>query len=168
MNLLTSLIAIFFLNSCNQVQEKSQSLLKNEDIIVSDKNKSISLDSLSIKYWKSTEANEYYFKYSDNIIQISSQYFSLNKNVSKEATVSKFLNYIDVFFIAKIQVVEVTRKRSEDSIVADYSVLTIQGYKDGKEIINRIIQIGEEEYNIEYNPKFIEFYEFLDGLVTEK
>ena len=43
----------------------------------------------------------------------------------------------------------------------------IESYRDGKKIIYNRTQIGEEEYDVEYNPKFLEFYKFLDCLVVE-
>jgi len=168
MNVLMFMVGMFFLNSCGQIEEKKQLFEGNKEMVVSDKIKPINLDSLSVKYWKSTEANEYWFKYSDNSIQISSQYFSLNRKILKESTISKFLNYIEVFFISKTQAVEITRERRKESIITDYPVLTVKCYKSGKEIINRTIQIGEEEFEIKYTPEFIEFYEFLDDLIATK
>lgn len=168
MNLLISFLAICFLNSCNQFKEKSQVSMSNKDTIISDEKRLVNLDSLSIKYWKATEANEYYFKYSNGVIQVSSQYSSLNKTVSKEITVKKFINYIDAFFIDKTQEIEFSKLKCSEPIVTDYSVITIQGYRDRREIINQKIQIGEESYKIKFNPKFIEFIEFLEELTLQK
>ena len=163
MNLLTFLMTIFLLNSCDQAQEEKPLLIENNNMVTNDKNKYFSLDSVYIEYWKSTQANEYYFQYSDNIIQINSQYSSFYKKISKETIVSEFLNYINQFYIEKFDSI-VLLKRSEPAIVTDYPSIRVKVFKGEKEVLNKDITLYS---NIEFHPKFIEFYEFLDGLVTE-
>lgn len=125
----------------------------------------IKLDSITVKYWKNTEANEYHFQYLDGQIQVSSQYFSNEKIITDTVVINKLLRYLDAFFMTRIEKVEFSRKRSSDPIITDYSSLKFEGFFNGKMVFDEIIQIGEEEYDVKFNPKFIEFYEYLDSLV---
>ena len=166
MNLLTFLMTIFLLNSCDQAQEEKPLLIENNNMITNDKNKYFNLDSVYIEYWKSTEANEYYFQYSDNIIQISSLRFSFNKKISKETIVSEFLNYINRFYIEKEKII-FSKKKTGYITSSHPPIITVKLFKKGDVVLEQETQMGSETHKIEYNPKFIEFYEFLDGLVTE-
>jgi hypothetical protein len=55
---------------------------------------------------------------------------------------NKFVNYINLFYIDCTEEIVLEKK-------------------------NNRTQIGEEEYDVEYNPKFLEFNKFLDCLVVE-
>ena len=155
MNLGVIITIMFILNSCGQpqsVENKTNSM-------------QIKLDSITVKYWKNTEANEYHFQYLDGQIQVSSQYFSNEKIITDTVVINKLLRYLDAFFMTRIEKVEFSRKRSPDPIITDYSSLKFKGFFNGKMVFDEIIQIGEEEYDVKFNPKFIEFYEYLDSLV---
>jgi len=168
LNLLVYFLIFLFFYSCNQLTENSQEANEIKDTMLSEETSLVSLDSLTIRYWKATDANEYFFKYSNGDIQISSQYSSLNKTIARDITIRKFNSYIDTLFIYNNKEIELSRLKRKESIVTDYSVITIKGYRDKQEIINQKIQIGEENYKVKFNPKFIEFVELLDELILEK
>ncbi len=160
MNIIVAVIMVFFFNSCNQVNKSEASLVENQDNV-------FLLDSLLIKYWKSTEANEYYYIYSDSTIIINSQYFAVNKKLSEKIVINSFLNYINVLFINNTQNIIVRKTKTKETIITNYSVIKLKGYKNGDIIINQNIQIGEEGFDIEYSPIFLEFYDFLDNLLID-
>ena len=54
---------------------------------------------------------------------------------------------------------------SAHPIVTDYPYLTFTLYFENELVKKQSIQYGEEGYDIEYNPKFVAFYKFLDNLV---
>jgi len=80
---------------------------------------------------------------------------------------NKFVNYINLFYIDCTEEIVLEKKKRQYIVSTDYPDVVTEGYKDGKKIIYNRTQIGEEEYDVEYNPKFLEFYKFLDCLVVE-
>ena len=40
------------------------------------------------------------------------------------------------------------------------------GFKEKQKIFNNDVQIGYESYDVEFNPKFMKFYELLKSLVN--
>ncbi len=74
-------------------------------------------------------------------------------------------HFVKLFYIDKREKIVLNRTKREYLEYSDYPFIEVIGYKDGKEAFKKSIQIGAEVYDIEFNPKFLEFYEFLDGLV---
>ena len=126
------------------------------------------IDSVIVKYWKSEEANEYMFYYSDGILKISSEYFNFKKRIEDKIIRQEFKKYIDQFYIDKENKIILKRTKRGYLKSIDYPYIKVIGYQNKKEVFNVTTQIGEEEYDVEYHPNFLEFYEFLDGLTTEK
>lgn len=123
------------------------------------------IDSVIVEYWKSTEANEYTFYYSDEILQISSGYFDFEKRIEDKHIRQEFKKYVNQFYIDKENKIILSRTKRDYIVSTDYPYIRVIGYKDKKEVFTVNTQIGEEEYDVEYHPQFIEFYEFLDSLV---
>ena len=74
-------------------------------------------------------------------------------------------NYIDALFITGSEKIEYSRSKSSDPCITDYPMLNFLIKYDGDKSISKAIQIGDELYDIIYNPFFLEFYDFLDELV---
>ena len=123
------------------------------------------VDSVSVTY-QAIDAYDYVFQYSKGEMHITrtSTYRPFEKHVTNNKIIDNFLNYIDIFFINKSEIIEIGRTR-RDPIVTDYSKLIIELFLVDKTTQQTTIQYGEEQYYIEYNPKFVEFYNFLDNLV---
>lgn len=165
MNYAVFILIIVLFNSCGQAKKDRMSLNeKLESIFFRDTSNMSKTDSIVVKYWKNTEANEYYFKCSSNTIEITSQYFAYRRNVSSKEIVNRFLTYINQFYINKTQPI-ILSKSIEPSPITDYPVINVLGFKDGKEIVAKEITLYS---NIKFNPKFIEFYKFLDELITDE
>ena len=49
----------------------------------------------------------------------------------------------------------------------DYPIIKVRLFKKGDVVLEQRNQIGSTTHKVEYNPKFIEFYEFLEELVSE-
>ena len=82
---------------------------------------------------------------------------------SDNVAYSQLIQYINQFYIEKSDSI-VLSKSSEPAPVTDYPYICVKVFKGEKEVLNKDITLYS---NIEFHPKFIEFYEFLDGLVTE-
>lgn len=163
MNFIMSLMLAFLSVSCNQLSHNTDS---NKNMSIIEKQSSqIGLDSVAVNYWRNADANEYILKYSNGEMQITCNYSSFEKRISDKGIIDKFISYIDDFFITKSEKIEYSRLKSLDPIVTDYAMLKFDIFLENKQVVKESIQIGEEEYDIEYNPKFLEFYEFLDSLV---
>ena len=78
---------------------------------------------------------------------------------------NKFIDNVDAFFITKSEKIEFNKVKRDNQIFSDYPVLTYELFLENKSVIKQTIQIGYEDYDVEYNPKFLAFYEFLDNLV---
>ena len=166
MNFIMSLILVAFLvSSCGQSLHNTDG--NKNMVVVENQRPYIRVDSIVVCYWKNTNANEYIYNYSKGEILITSKYFSFEKHISDKGIMDDFLSYIDDFFISKSEKIEYSKTKSSDPIVTDYSSLKFDVFLKNKQIVKEYVQIGEEEYDIEYNPKFLEFYEFLDSLLKE-
>ena len=163
-----SVIIILFVH-CSQRREKQFSLPEEKKDTISTDHKSISIsytieyDSIIIAYWKSTEANKYYFKYSNDKVQITSEYSSFNRQLTDTLIIDKFKNYVVAFYVEKRDQIDYGPIDQPYIEEANYPMIKAQGFKKGKEIFNKeTILYG----NIKFNPKFIEFYEFLDKFIS--
>ena len=165
MDLLSIIIVLFFTISCNQPVNKEKTSLNMVELKQEDQSK---IDSVVVKYWKSTEANEYLYYYSDEILQIRSEYFGFKKSVEDKQSIQAFLKYVNQFYIDKEKEIVLNRTKRGYLESTDYPYIKAMGYKNKEEVFNATTQIGEEEYDVEYHPKFLEFYEFLDNLVKVK
>ena len=166
------LFIILFL-SCNHTPRRIVNKSDNEGIeeyeinsYSDDYNPLIGVDSIALMYWMTIDANKYKYTYSigNKQITITCPNLQLEKHINDSLTLNNFLYFIDSFFISKSELIEITRSKS-DPIVTDYSRITIELFLNSKLIHKETIQYGEEGYDIEYNPKFVEFYSFLDNLV---
>ena len=81
---------------------------------------------------------------------------------------NQFVNYINQFYIEKTEYIEKKRVPIKDPIVTDYPTITIKGFKNGKQVLTQSTSIGEESFEIEFNPKYIEFYKFLGKLISNE
>ena len=97
-------------------------------------------------------------------IHSSSKNPTFQKCISDSHIIDQFLDYIDIFFITKSETIVISKVK-RDPIVTDYPDITFKLYFENELVHKQTIQYGEEGYDIEYNPKFVEFYTFLDNLV---
>ncbi len=164
MGVLTLITALFFLNFCNQTVNNENigtnySKLSSNVVEVS-REVQIELDSIIVKYWKSSEANEYQYFYKKGKLNIRSEYFGFEKNIEDENIKNKFLTYVNDLYMNNVPIV--LSKKNELSYVSSFSAITTIGYVDGSKIFDKKNTFYS---NLEFNPKFLEFYNFLDSLV---
>ena len=79
---------------------------------------------------------------------------------------NRFVNYINKFYIEKEKII-FSKKKTGYITSNDYPVITVKLFKKGDVVLEQENRIGSETHKVEYNPKFIEFYEFLEELVSE-
>lgn len=158
-------IALFFTVSCNQSTSKEKTSLNRIELKQENQSK---IDSVIVKYWKNTEANEYVFQYLDDVLQIKSEYFDFEKTINNKQINQIFLKYVNQFYIDKKDKIILSKTKRDHIESTDYSKIQVVGYQGYKEVFNKRTQIGNEEYDIEFHPKFLEFYEFLDTLIKQK
>lgn len=173
------IMAVLFVISCNCIshggsnqRKKSipnNTLISGKDSVVecAPKNNNYlpEIDSAVVTYFPSTDARWLVISYSKEIILVSEFFSTFQKQLSDRVIVDTFLRYLDSFFITKSEKIEYSRVNRDDPICTDYPTLSFKIFLKNKSVIEQTHQIGYEEYDVEYNPKFLEFYEFLDNLV---
>ena len=173
------ILAIFLLFSCNcfshdgtsqRIESVSKTILfPNKDNVVefvSPKDIHLSeIDSVRVTYWKSTEARWFVFSYSNGGMCISECFGPFEKQISDKDIIVNFLSYLDSFFITKSDKIELSKVKRDDQICSNYPEISFELFLKNKSAIKHRQEIGYEEYDVEYNPKFLEFYEFIDNLV---
>lgn len=90
-----------------------------------------------------------------------------NFTVNSLSDRNKLVKYINQFYIEESEKIILNRTKKEYIVSSDYPYIQVISYKDGKELFKNKTQIGEENYNIEYNPRFLEFYKFLDYIAKK-
>ncbi len=76
---------------------------------------------------------------------------------------NELIDFVDLFYLKKQSIV--ISEKEEPSPASDYPIIEAIGYMKGKKAFDKKTTLYS---NIDFNPKFLEFYEFLDGLVKEK
>jgi hypothetical protein len=122
------------------------------------------MDSVIVKYW-----NNYLYtiKYLNNdtlIINRTQSYCKDLKIYDSPEKLQSFVVYINLFYIDKSEEIILSRKKRSMIISTDYPNIRVIGYKKGKEMFNKKVQIGEESYDIEYNPEYLNFFELIKKL----
>ena len=79
-------------------------------------------------------------------------------------TRNQFVNYINKFYIEKEKII-FSKKKTGYMTSNDYPIIKVRLFKKGDVVLEQRNQMGSGTHIIEYNPKFIEFYEFLDGFI---
>lgn len=125
------------------------------------------LDSAVIEYYRSYDADCFIYNYSKGALSIKSIHTSFNKIITDKNVVNRFIRYVDVFFIAKTQKIHLVRLRSLDWIISDYPWLDYNLFVGDKQIHEKI-SMGEEGYDIEFNPLFLDFFNLLNEMVNSK
>ena len=179
-------MAILFFFSCNCISHSGNNQRKEfvsntilfpekDSVVESVSQKDVHLseiDSIRLIYESPYDGFDYLFKYSNGELKIARTWegrtisnIPLNRDSSIEMIVDRFIDGIDSFFISKSDSIEFKKVRRDYQICSDYPVLSYEIYLENKSVIKQTLQIGYEEYDVEYNPKFLEFYEFLDNLL---
>lgn len=172
-NVLISIIALSCgQNQNNKILDSHSETNKIIENIYSDESSCIQdrIECVVVEYW-AHDAFVYIIHYSrdgleitrtiDKTITISSD----KKHISDDDINDRFTNYIDALFITGSERIEYSRSKSSDPCITDYPMLNFLIKYDGDKSISKAIQIGDEQYDIIYNPFFLEFYDFLDELV---
>ncbi len=79
---------------------------------------------------------------------------------------NRFVNYINRFYIEKEKII-FSKKKTGYITSNHYPEIIVKLFKKGDVVLEQENRIGSETHKVEYNPKFIEFYEFLEELVSE-
>lgn len=171
-----TLFLVVFIISCNQVGSRvdNEVLLKvthssNSNQISNRQN--FKLDRVEIRVVSFTRpVLEATYVIENNCIDITSVSVDgdSTKEVCEEETISQIKCYLSKFYIVKEEKIELKRTKSDYIESTDYPYIKVIGYRGGKEVFTTETQIGEEDYDVKYNPQFLEFYEFLDSLVKKE
>ena len=119
------------------------------------------LDSVLVEYYGT---DIYDIKFSGGKMTIKGGLDHFEKEVFDLDSLNKFISVIDAFFVTKNESVEISRKKTGNLIAAEYPHMFISIYMKNGSTIKEIVKIGDGMYEIEYNPLFLEFYEFVDNL----
>ena len=175
---LVLVLMLLGLTSCNQASKSKTNISlsyinESIDSVYSNYSSRLheSVDSIVLDYW-APDAFVYIFNYSKGEMNITrtiaktSSNSSITRHVSDDAINGLFLSYIDAFFISKKETVEYNRLRSSDTVITDYPWLEFEIMLNNKQIIKDTVRIGEEGYDITYNPQFLAFFDLINNLVS--
>jgi len=123
------------------------------------------LSSVTVNYLAFSDTDNYSIEYSNNRILVTSPISE--KEIEDRGIIDFFIQCINDFFIRQTEKIEYSRVKREDPIITDYSRLSFEIRVFNKQTINKTIQIGEEQYDITYNPRFLEFLGLIDSLVND-
>lgn len=165
MNAISILSVFILIFSCGYSSPKATIDKRNQ--IQKEQHIELNIDSITVNYWKSTEANEYLYRYLDRVLEIKGRYFGVNMKILDTIVVNKFTTYINTFYIDKTEKI-ILEKKKQPMMITDYPSITVVGYKGGKQVFIEHTQIGDENYALKFNPNFLAFYEFLENLTTLK
>ncbi len=170
MGILSIILSFFLLSSYNKnIKNEKSDLVDTIDQEIKFSPDSIfSLDSIVVNYWKSAEANGYRFNLTRDFLLIGSEYFYFHRKIKSDSIRKEFMNFINTFYIDKTEEIIISRNKLDYIESTHPSEIQAIGYKNKIEIFNEKTPMDEEEYDIEFNPKFLDFYEFLDSLVSNK
>ena len=122
----------------------------------------IGLDSVLVEYYGT---DIYDIKYSSGKMTISGGFVPpFEKQIFDIVTINSFISYIDAFFVTKNETVEIARKKTGDIIVAEYPRMFITIYMKNRNVKEVTVIVGNEMYDIEYNPLFLEFHKFVENI----
>ena len=159
-------VSLFMLCSCGESQ-KRKSLFELSEII-SSHIEFKDIDSLIVSYWRFFDTYEYSFKYSNGLIKISSDGQSFERVEKRSNYVSELVNLIDAIYLQQTQPIEIKREKLNDFGIADYSEITVSGFRRNFELFKISTSIGEEEYRIEYSSQFKRLVQLLDELILDE
>lgn len=137
-----------------------------------DKKLSKNIEKIIIQYWDNYHANSFVF----NILSTNTEpkityrgetLFTEKKTLKDSVTSKRLINYINQFYIDKKERIIINRSKSDHLESSDYSKIRVIGYRANNEVFDVKTPIGESEYYVEYNPKFVKFYQLLDSLVKK-
>ena len=130
------------------------------------------IENVIIEYWDNYYANSFIFEVKNKGKGVEVNYrgetlFKKRKTLTELITLNHLIGYINQFYIDKE--VEIVLKRTKRDYIesTDYPNIKVIGYQRGKKIFSTKTQIGEEDYDVEYNPQFMEFYQLLDSLARD-
>lgn len=131
------------------------------------------VEKVIIEYWSNYYANNFVFtvlssKAKTEITYKGEVLFTEKKTLKDSVACNRLITYINQFYIDKKDSIILKKLKNNETLITDYPSIRVLGYKKEKEIFNTKTQIGEEEYDVEFNPIFLEFYEFLDNLVKQR
>lgn len=143
---------IFFL------KQESRSPLISADV------HQIGMDSLALDIYSYRVATLHYSK---GVMRITGYSPCFEKIISDKMVIDKFLGYVDSFLITKSERIYFRKTKSKRVIVTDYPVLNFRIHLSESRVLTESVTVGEEGYDIEYNPKFLEFYQLLESLSND-
>lgn len=173
---LTNALIPLMLLSCNQhsniTNYSSPFIDENIDSVYSSDSSHINdrVESVVVDYW-AQDAFVYVFNYSEGGMNITRTVNRIitdstsTKYIPEKVINDRFISYIDDLFISGYERIEYGRTKREGPCITDYPLFQIAiEYDEGKSL-SRTIQIGDEQYDIIYNPLFLDLIDFIDGLV---
>lgn len=89
-------------------------------------------------------------------------------HVSNVEIRNRAIKYINQFYIDKKEKIIVNRTKREYFQSSDYPYIQVIGYRDVEVVFKNKTQIGDEVFDVEFHPVFLEFHKFLIDLVNIK
>jgi len=141
---------------------QSPKLTPNGDNKVEDTTFILANNITNVEIWCTFLSKNFYLYITNSQIKYvdkrNESKFYLIENINVK---NKIINYINMFYIEKTEKIILKKIKRDYIISTDYPFIRTTGFKGKQKIFNKDVHIGEELYDVEYNPIFLEFYELL-------
>ncbi len=161
-----SFIIVFLFCSCGQAQKES--VLTELSKIKSNNIKFKDCDRVVIRYWRSSDANDYGFEYSNGLVKISRNEKPIGRVENGDGIVSELAELINVIYFEQNYAIEIGRDKLNGPIITDYSEINVLGFRKNSRLFKISTSIGEEEYNIKYSTQFKRLIKLLNDLLVDQ
>ncbi len=126
------------------------------------------IDSVEVTCIFSGKHREFILNFSDmNFYGFFRRYEEKKIIINSLEKRNRFVNYINRFYIEKEKIIFSKKKTGYIRTINGYPTIIVKLFRKDDLILEQENEIGSETHKVEYNPKFIEFYEFLEELVSE-
>src|SRR5699024_6935449 len=89
-----------------------------------------------------------------------------DKIITSKENHNRLINYINELYIDKKKDIVLKKIKRDYFESTNYPSITIIGFRNNTETLNNFNQIGDEVYDVKYNPYFLEFINFLDEIIN--
>ncbi len=124
------------------------------------------IDSVLINFFIPSNAEEYNIAINENSINISTEY-STGKTITNSDTLKIIKSYVGSLFISGREKTEIGRNYTAKLIFADYVRIKIHLFEGKENYLTHNIDLGMENYRVEFSETFNAFYKLLKDLCKQ-
>ena len=167
--LLCVLSFVILTSSCtdsNNQEKMNKSVVAETTANTSSSNSSKKYESIEIKYWNGYNGKVHKLKLEKGQLRVYCDVNKVEFDIDKKDKKSLLVRLVERFYIEKTDEIILFKKKSDVVTTSNYSSIEVKVKDKGKILVDERTQIGSEEYEIEFNPEFIELYELIQELTS--